>query len=581
MLSLPADAAPLWLEPSDVFVSRYSTGDPAVAMNGAGEAVAAWADRHSVRVAMKGATGNSWGKSRRLSEGLRPQVAIDGKGDAVAVWEHWEGEKLLLESSFRSAGGQWRAPAILSDNILEGQGKWELVMNPRGDAALTWMQSHREPFFESFINSYSDFARVMPAGSGAWGPAVQLSLTGYVTDSDIALDARGDVLAAWREAFRPGPATPTVQAAFGSASIPDGGWQAPMALSAGAAEIGEELQAAIGVRGGAAVVWTTTPSGCGPMVGTAFAGGSWSTPGEISPPGECALQPKLAVGGRRRALAIWDGIERVSTLQASSGSTSTGHWEQPTQLAVIGPDPTLPSCQDLCPGPPLAFARLAMGPDDTAAVTWSKAGSQTPREREIDAALLLPGATRWRRAASLAVASNAYGPLPVAPRVAVGSRRHAIVVWSANGLIQADELLDQRLLRTARLTRSRFPVVRGGKGSSAKSRGGTRIEFAISAPARLRVTIFRLLPGIRPDLQCIPVPADLQKKNTRRCTRKRLIGVLSNRLQSQGRGNLRFDGSLRGRPLKPGVYEAVLAASRSKSRSEPVALPFKVLPGRR
>jgi hypothetical protein len=165
--------------------------------------------------------------------------------------------------------------------------------------------------------------------------------------------------------------------------------------------------------------------------------------------------------------------------------------------------------------------------------------------------------------------------------VAVGSRRHAIVVWSANGLVQADELLDQRLLRDAGLTRTRFSVADGGKGSSPASRSGTRIRFAISAPARLRVTIFRSLPGIRPDLRCVPVPADLQKKNTRRCTRRRLIGVLSNRLQPRGKGSIRFDGSLGSRRLKPGAYTAVLTASRGKSRSEPVALPFKIRPPRR
>lgn len=577
-LSPPAEAAPLWLGPSNVFASPYSTGADGVAMNSAGETAVAWESRSALQIAIKNGAEGSWHKSRRFpAGGGGGQVAIDRKGDVIAVWEHWEGESLSLLSSFRPAGGSWQAPVPLSGNLGEGQAEWKLVMNPRGDAAVTWIQSHEEPFFESFINAYSAFARVMPAGSGEWGQAVELSATGYVTDSDIALDRRGDVLAAWRESVRPGPAT--VQAAFGSASVSGGGWQAPMTLSAGGADIGEEVQAAMGAKGDAAVAWTT-PSRCGPVVGTILpAGGGWSVPEEISPSGECAVQPKLAVDGHGHVLAIWDGIKRVSSLQVSSASTATGRWQPPTRLAIIGPVPTTP-CQDLCPGPPLAYAQLAIGPDDTASIIWSKAVSPTLREREVDAALLFPGATKWQQSPSLSLASNAYGPPPVVPMAAVGSRRHAIVVWSANGLVQEDELLDQRLLRDAGLTRTRFPVA-GGKGSSPASRSGTRIRFAISAPARLQVTIFRSLPGIRPDLRCVPVPADLQKKNTRRCTRKRLIGVFSNRLQPRGKGSIRFDGSLGSRRLKPGVYTAVLTASRGKNQSEPVALPFKIRPPRR
>jgi hypothetical protein len=576
-LSPSAEAAPLWVGPSNVFVSPYSTAADDVAMNSAGETAVAWESHSALQIGIKDGAEGLWHKSRRFPAGGRgAQVAIDRKGDVIAVWEHWEGESLSLLSSFRPAGGNWRAPLPLSGNLGEGQAEWDLVMNPRGDAALTWIQAHREPFFESFIEAYSAFARVMPAGSGDWGQAVKLSATGYVTDSDIALDGRGDVLAAWRESARPGPAT--VQAAFGSASDSGGNWQAPVTLSAGGTDISEQVQAAMGARGDAAVAWTT-PSRCGPVVGTILpAGGGWSAPQEISPSGECAVQPKLTVDSHGHVLAVWDGIKRVSSLQVSSTSTAAGRWQQPTRLAIIGPVPNTP-CRDLCPGPPLAYAQLTIGPDDTAAITWSKSSSPTLREREVHAALLFPGATKWQQSPSLSLASNAYGPPPVIPMVAIGSRKHAIVVWSANGLVQEDELRDQPLLRNAGLTRTRFPVV-GGKGSPV-SRSGTRIRFAISAPARLRVTIFRSLPGIRPDLQCVPVPAELQKKNTRRCTRKRLIGVFSNSLQPRGKDNLRFDGSLGNRRLKLGTYTAVLTASRGKSQSESVALPFKIRPPRR
>jgi len=448
-------------------------------------------------------------------------------------------------------------------------------MNGRGDAALAWTQRQAKPFAGGLLDFDVAFARVMPAAGATWGPPAQLSSGGEVTDTDIALDAQGDLFSVWRESGGPG-GLGSLRAASGSASSPDGSWQTPVTIASDNGGIGAELQATMGTRGDEAVVWTTGALRCKSLFGaTRSPSGTWSVPEEIPLPGECTAQPQVAVDGQGHALALWDGFERLSALQVSSASTATGHWRQPTRLAVIGAIPTV-SCRDLCPGPPLAFGRLAMAPDGTAATTWFKASSQTQPSWEIHSALLLPGSAAWRQPAPLSTASNAYGPPSVAPDVAVGSRRHAVVVWSGRDLIQADELLDQRLLRNASLTRTRFTVVGGGKGSSAAARGGTRIRFAISAPARLRVAIFRSLPGIRPNLRCVPVSD--YPRNAHRCTHEQPIGVLSNRRQPRGRGGLRFSGNLGNRRLRAGVYEAVLTAYRGKSSSAPVALPFKVLP---
>lgn len=571
-LCLPsaAAAAPLWLGPSQIAVSRHQNSDPAVATNSAGDAALAWISRGSLRLVLRSGARGPWRRSHRMFPGaVRPQIAIDADGDVIAVWEHWEGTSLVLQGSFKPAGRNWQGPTALSGDVGEGQGRWRLVMNPRGDAALVWSQYRVEDFFGHPLDVYMALARTMPRANGTWGPAVQLSSPAAdATSPDIALDDSGNLLAAWHESERSAPAT--VRAATGSAVATDGAWTSPVSLAATDGE--GEIRVAIGPASAGLVAWTQPGEGCGPrgamsLVGASRApGGGWSAPAQISRAGECAVEPRVAVT-HGESLAIWDSIGRTSSLEVAAAPAGNGSWKVPTRLATIGLTPT-GHCRDICPGSPLAFGQLAVAANGQAVAVWSQP------ETGIHAALKPGRSIGWQAPTALSLASNAFGPRVGTSRIAVDPQGNAIAVWAAGSEIQVDALAAQQPIRNASLSRNRFSV--SGPDQNGPS-VGTRIRFTLSTAARLRVAVVRLEPGVRPGLRCVPARRQLREKSFRRCTRKEFVGVLSKVVERSGKSSLALPGRLEHRALRPGVYEALLSAHGEKQRSAPVALPFTIL----
>ncbi len=109
-------------------------GDPGIAVDGQGDAVAVWtwAFSDTVEAAFKPADG-AWQAPVEISGGgaYAPQVAFDGHGDALAVWD---GEDGTVQSAFKPAGGEWQAPV----DIGHGGGP-QVAFDERGDALAAWV----------------------------------------------------------------------------------------------------------------------------------------------------------------------------------------------------------------------------------------------------------------------------------------------------------------------------------------------------------------------------------------------------------------------------------------------------------
>jgi len=196
-----------WVEPDDLSDAGQNAREPAVAMNEAGEAVAIWTRSDGsddiVQAAVRPAAGD-WAGADDLSapgqDAGQPAVAIDETGGAVAVWHRFNGSDFIVQGSVRPPDGDWAGAEDLSATGQDGLDPI-VVTNDAVGAVAAW--------FRSDGANLRVQATARPVG-GEWSKAHNLSVAGERAGfPDLALDAAGDAFAVFG---RDGDDGPFVQA---------------------------------------------------------------------------------------------------------------------------------------------------------------------------------------------------------------------------------------------------------------------------------------------------------------------------------------------------------------------------------
>jgi hypothetical protein len=309
-----------------------STGEadeftPSVGIDAHGDSIAIWGAYMSPSFrAIETADGPSqggWGSPARLfstEEGVGdPQVAVNARGDAVAVWAHAEhhgsGQTVVIESARRSAGGEW-SPAVAISSSEPELGYLSVVVDAGGEATAIWEGSEG-------VETAS-----WPA-AGGWTSPVVLSTAGG-TEPQIAVDPAGEAVAIWRDFVENGYEIDT-------ASKPAAGsWTTVVRLSTSG---GYESQPHVAVDGAgdAVAVWGAPITLREEEVQSASrpAGGEWDDPiGVSSSRCEESLEARVAMEGDGTAAAIWDCFQRSAEgVIESASSPLGGEWSSPEQIS--------------------------------------------------------------------------------------------------------------------------------------------------------------------------------------------------------------------------------------------------------
>ena len=241
----PAGGA--WQAPVDLSPTAYGAVAPQVAFDVHGNATAVWPLREGSSYVVQAATrptGGAWQTPVDLTapgqDAEDPHVAVDPAGDAIAAWDWYDGTHFIIRAAVRpAASGVWQSPVDLS---AAGASSYvsQVAVDPQGDAIAVWLNKGTYAIVQ---------AAVRPAGQ-TWQTETDVSAENESADNaHVAFDAHGNATAVWT---RNNGISDIAQAAARPAG---GAWQTPVDLSANG-EDAAHPQVAVDPQGNATAVWS-------------------------------------------------------------------------------------------------------------------------------------------------------------------------------------------------------------------------------------------------------------------------------------------------------------------------------------
>ena len=299
-----------WDSPIDLSDDRFRAGTQQVAIDGAGNVVAAWARSGPsglvAQAAVRSASSGIWGPPVDLSRpdaavAGPPSLAVGSGGNALVGW-------VLASGVVQAAAwsGSWHSPVDLGSGAAAGV---DVALSASGDAVVVWTAG-------AVVR-----AAFRPAGSGWTGAADVASSAHSLPAPQVALDPAGNAHAVWV-----GGAGTLQASARARAS---GAWSPPVALSAPNREA-TAPQLAVDAAGNAVAVWTDAGATRGAI---RPAQGTWQPPNDLSRPNEPTRDVRVAFGRVGAALAVWSRLEPGRVRMEGSDLGGSG--------PVVGP-PSVP-----------------------------------------------------------------------------------------------------------------------------------------------------------------------------------------------------------------------------------------------
>ena len=333
-----------------------------------------------------------------------PEVAMDNNGNAIIVWEQYNGANYhIYKSEYRN--GVWVYPASLSDSISPDgtDAGWpQVAMDNNGNAIISWCQ-YDGSYTQIFKSEYRN---------GAWHHPANLSehtnsnATTPSLYSQVAMDNNGNAIIVWEQLGH-----------IFKNEYRSGVWNGP-ASSSDYIAIGSNPRLAMDNNGNAIIAWERFVGGTYYQIfKSEYRNGAWtypaSTSDHISPNGEDAHYPHVAMDNNGNAIIVWwqrDGTD----YHVFKSEYRNVVWVHPVNLA-----------DNIGPGGNISWSspRVAMDDNGNAIIVWYQDanGSQIFKSEYRNGV--------WVHPASLSDYISPIGGSAAYPRVAMNNNGIAIIVW--------------------------------------------------------------------------------------------------------------------------------------------------------
>jgi PKD domain len=306
-----------------------------------------------------------------------------------------------------------------------------------------------------------------PAG-GNWGAPLDLSaIGGNASKPELAADPGGDETAIWR---RYDGSHFVIQSSSRSAG---GSWSTPANLSP-ESEDADAPQVATDATDEALAVWQLSGAGESVIqVASRGAGGAWAAGSRLSLEGRSASEPQISIDAGGDASAVWKSSDGTHPVIESASRPAGGSWGESKEISEAGQDASEP--------------QVAVDPAGDAVAIWHRYdGSNFVIQSSFK-----PAGGAWRPPIDL----SREGQSADEPKVAIDAGANAVAAWrrydGSNYLIESSYKpsgggWESPVGLSAANTNAKSPEVAGDSagGTLAIWVGGTGSETIVQAAGK-------------------------------------------------------------------------------------------------
>jgi len=235
-------ATDLWTAPALASDGVNSAYNPHVAVNGAGQGLAAWVQQQGDGTTVSNgpqdiwgrfASTGTWGTGSRLNgvagdvDWVYGQVAValDSQGHGFALWVQGSGVLPFVVHAARFAGASgWQPSAVITSNALDNCYGPHLAFDSTGNAVAVWQQ-------QTGTGAYGGVNRFDIASGWGTSGAIGNDVAGDVYDPHVAIDGAGNATAVWYQWDTSGNQTNTINV-MSNRSLAGGAWGSSRLVSA-------------------------------------------------------------------------------------------------------------------------------------------------------------------------------------------------------------------------------------------------------------------------------------------------------------------------------------------------------------
>ncbi len=389
--------------------SAMDANSPVVAIDGSGNAVAAWQQASGTRNAVWGNSADAAGKWSTAAtidlaaagNATSPRITMTPSGTALAVFGQIGSATVAVGQSLagsRFTAGGWGAAQKLVDGDTDTISKWEVGLAADGSAAATFLQPDA---------TMGRVRAVRSSAANVWGAPVIVDVAGGDVPK-VAIAANGHAAAVWLKSMGP-----LVTQVWSSRDVGAGWTAASMLTTDTSPATGIEITA--DPAGNVTAIWSQTGASGYYAVRSARlddATGVWSSPTTLSDGMRHASFAKPSVNTKGNAVVVW--YEDNSGLHASSYTAATATWSPSVYLpGTLAP--TYPARQS-----------SAIDDNGDAVAVWLQFVSGSTVQRVFHSRFVA-GLGTWTTPATLMTDTNAYSA--DAPGISLNAKGYATAVW--------------------------------------------------------------------------------------------------------------------------------------------------------
>lgn len=281
-----------------------------------------WASRYTAQA--------GWGApvliESSFAEAGEPRVAMDGAGNAIAVFSQQVGERIgIYASRFEPATGWGPATAVETDDSVEGVVP-QIAMEASGRATVVWQAVI---FTGGAVSGYQVRGNRYTPAAG-WGSAVPVGIATNNATPWVAVDGAGNAVAVW--VARDG----TWDSIWSARTVAGGGWTVPVLIETDNTNSARTPHVAFDGSGNAVAVWAQSDGLRDNIMANRYvAGVGWGGAVLIETDNAgYAYEPQVVVDGSGNATAVWSQHNAAGFTHnawANRYSPGTG-WGTPTVI---------------------------------------------------------------------------------------------------------------------------------------------------------------------------------------------------------------------------------------------------------